>query len=319
MFKNLTETKQGKRLLYGLGMILLVVVSVVIYSFFAPNGETGQASTSGGSTEGSTEETVFGQYSGQAYSGRWYSSREDKMLVDLNADGTYRTNSTWLADGMYYLTGQNIMVFEDNQGEKKEFQLQTRMGNTVMYLREEDEEIFLYPSQQLKEQMEAEDSQQLEAAQEVINQAWTDVLTQGKWETFTSGFVYTISFSENEFVQEKIDRTDDSKETVTFSYRIASMVGEGNGVRIVMNRVDERDRMRDITFTIIEENGIYRLSGTPGTFTWNSSFETKAEEIELTQSGLTREDASDITSVTTDEDGNRVVISEREVSDDDNE
>ncbi|MGG5359702.1 MULTISPECIES: hypothetical protein [unclassified Enterococcus] len=71
MFKNLTETKQGKRLLYGLGMILLVVVSVVIYSFFAPNGETGQASTSGGSTEGSTEETVFGQYSGQAYSGRW--------------------------------------------------------------------------------------------------------------------------------------------------------------------------------------------------------------------------------------------------------
>lgn len=317
MLKNLMETTQGKRIIYAMGVVALVVISIVGYSLFGTRSNADGAGNDGDATTSETSREVPGQYSGNAYSGRWYSSREDRMIVDLDPEGTYRANSSWLSSGTYFLTDQNVMVFENTHGEKKEFHLQTRMGNTVMYLRDGDEEIFLYPSQELREQMQSENAQQLEAAQDVINQAWKDVMIQGSWEDLGTDYSYKLSFSEDEFVQEKIKRDDDSIEKETFSYRIISMVTEENGVRVVLSRVDDRDRMRDITFRIREEHGIYKLSGTPGTFLWTSTFETLAEDIELTQAGLTREDAGDITTATTDEDGNRVVISEREVSDDD--
>lgn len=80
------------------------------------------------------------------------------------------------------------------------------MGSTVMYLKEDEEEIYLYPNEEVKEKMETEISEQAEAAQQVVSQMWMDILQQGEWENKTDKRTFTLTFKDDEFIQKKSNK-----------------------------------------------------------------------------------------------------------------
>lgn len=317
MIKNFLETKAGKNIAIGIALVSVLILSLIVYSFMSRGTDTAIAKDDEVKVE-DTEESreIKGQYDATIYSGKWYSDRSDEMVLELKADGTYWASS-WIVNGKYYLTGTSTLVLEDEEGDKKEFKLQTRMGSTVMHLKEDDEEIYLYPNEEIKEKMEAEDAEQIEAAGKAVNQMWTDILKQGKWEDISSERTFILEFKDDEFVQTKIERKDETKEEEIFNYTVMSIVTEKDGATFELSRTDSNNNKRNITFRITEEGSRYILAGRTGTFKWQSYYEKKYEDVTLTQDGTTREDAPVKTTETTDENGNRVIITERDVTEND--
>lgn len=310
MLKNFLETKAGRNIIIGLAVLIVVVITLVTYSLMSGKPkETAQANDKTEQTQESKE--TIGRYNGTIYSGTWYSNRSDDMYIELDADGTYWASS-WIPKGEYYLKDQNIMVLEAEDGKTKEFQLQTRMGSTVMYLKEGEEEIFLYPNEDIKQKMESENAEQIEAAEKAVNQMWSDILTQGHWENKNSDRTFKLEFKDGEYVQTKIE--GDDEETETFKYTISGIVTEQSGATISLSRTDSNDRKQDINFKITEEGSKYILAGPVGTFKWNSYYEKKYDGVTLTQDGTTRDDLPERTIETTDEEGNKVIITERDVT-----
>lgn len=316
MIKNFLETKAGRNMAIGLGILAVLVLAIVGYSLMNRGTDTENATNDSQREETNQSSETRGQYSGTLYSGKWYSNRSDDMTIELDSDGTYWATS-WIERGKYYMTGTSTMVLEDEKGEKKEFQLQQRMGSTIMYRKEDDEEIFLYPNEEIKEKMEAEDAEQIESAENAVNQMWSDVLQKGKWEDVNAQRTFTLEFKEKEYIQTKIEGEEDKKEEVRYKYTIKSIVTEREGATFTLSRVDSNDKQDEITFKITEEGSKYILAGRTGTFMWHSYYEKKYEDVTLTQDGTTREDAPQKTTETTDENGNRVIITERDVTEND--
>lgn len=128
------------------------------------------------------------------------------MVLELKTDGTYRASS-WLAAGKYYLVDNGYLVLEDKEGTMKKLKLQSRMGSTIFYLKEDKEEIYFYPNEEVKVKMEEEITEQAEAAQQVISQAWLDVLQQGAWENTNTDRTFTLEFKDGKLIQKKSKKT----------------------------------------------------------------------------------------------------------------
>lgn len=198
------ETKAGKRIAAGFAVFVVVVIGTIIYAFMTKEPEP--TSTNEDNIEKTQESSeVRGQYDATPYSGKWYSNRTDEMTIELKTDGTYQA-SAWLSKGTYHLIDNGVVVLEDKEGKKKKFKLQTKMGSTVMYLKEDEEEIYLYPNEEVKEKMETEISEQAEAAQQVVSQMWMDILQQGEWENKTDKRTFTLTFKDDEFIQKKSNK-----------------------------------------------------------------------------------------------------------------
>ena len=220
MINNFLETKAGKRIAAGFAVFVVVVIGTIIYAFMTKEPEP--TSTNEDNIEKTQESSeVRGQYDATPYSGKWYSNRTDEMTIELKTDGTYQA-SAWLSKGTYHLIDNGVVVLEDKEGKKKKFKLQTKMGSTVMYLKEDEEEIYLYPNEEVKEKMETEISEQAEAAQQVVSQMWMDILQQGEWENKTDKRPFTLTFKDDEFIQKKIEQGK-KEEEVTYKYRIISI------------------------------------------------------------------------------------------------
>lgn len=96
------------------------------------------------------------------------------------------------------------------------------------------------------------------------------------------------------------------------SFELADRIMEA--INQSLSRTDSNDRKQDINFKITEEGSKYILAGPVGTFKWNSYYEKKYDDVTLTQDGTTRDDLPERTIETTDEEGNKVIITERDVT-----
>lgn len=312
MIKNFLETKSGRKIAAGLGIFLVAVFGLIVYAVLTT--DNGTDATEKNEKQPQVEE-VKGHYSATIYSGTWYSNRSDDLKIELNKDGTYRASTDWFGPGKYYLIEGGKLVLENKKEETKEFSLQTRRGSTIFYLKEGKEEIYLYPTEEIRDKLEAELTEQVEAAEKAVTQKWMDILQQGTWKDENDKRTFTLSFKEDEYTQKKIEN-DKKDEERKFTYRIISVSTEQDGASFVVSRIDESDVQQEITFRIVEEGSKYKLIGTAGSFVWNTYFEKNYEEVELTQDGTTRSDTTK-TRETTDEEGNKVTITEKEVNDKD--
>ncbi|MGM9903813.1 MAG: hypothetical protein ACI32O_07785 [Enterococcus sp.] len=312
MIKNFLETKSGRKIAAGLGIFLVAVFGLIVYAVLKT--DNGTDATEKNEKQPQVEE-VKGHYSATIYSGTWYSNRSDDLKIELNKDGTYRASTDWFGPGKYYLIEGGKLVLENKKEETKEFSLQTRRGSTIFYLKEGKEEIYLYPTEEIRDKLEAELTEQVEAAEKAVTQKWMDILQQGTWKDENDKRTFTLSFKEDEYTQKKIEN-DKKDEERKFTYRIISVSTEQDGASFVVSRIDESDVQQEITFRIVEEGSKYKLIGTAGSFVWNTYFEKNYEEVELTQDGTTRSDTTK-TRETTDEEGNKVTITEKEVNDKD--
>lgn len=309
MINNFLETKAGKRIAAGFAVFVVVVIGAIIYAFMTKEPESASANNEDktGKTKESSE--VRGQYDATPYSGKWYSNRTDEITIELKTDGTYQATA-WLSKGTYHLIDNGVMVLEDKEGKTKKFKLQTKMGSTVMYLKEDKEEIYLYPNEEVKEKMETEISEQAEAAQQVVSQMWMDILQQEEWENKTDKRTFTLTFKDDEFIQKKIEQGK-KEEEITYKYRIVSIDYEQSSAVFVMSRTDSHDQKQDVVFKIKEEGSKYILLGNPGTFDWITTFEKSYAAVTPTQDGTTRSDTVKKTTETVDKDGNKVMITEK--------
>lgn len=311
MLKNFLETESGKKIIIGLGLFVAVVAGLVGYSLM----NTAQENT-GKSTDSTTEEQATTEsrdrFNATIYSGTWYSNLPDDTEIVLATDGTYKVSSDWFESGTYYLNTSGQVVLENDNKHTKEFALQTKMGNTILYREDDGEDVYLYPTEEVKAQLEAEISEQIEAAQRAVSQMWMDILMQGTWENTNNSRSFTLEFGEDTFTQKKIEEGR-SDEEVTFEYRIVSFDTDHEGANFVVNRTDSGNLQKTITFRITEEANQYRLLGNEGSFQWNTLFEKPYESVQMTQDGTSRSDTSR-TQETTDEEGNTVTITERDVT-----
>ncbi len=310
MINNFLETKAGKRIAAGLSVFVVVIIGGIFYALMTKGPEPATANEEEKVEKTQESSEVRGQYDATPYSGKWYSNRVDEMTIELKTDGTYQA-STWLSDGTYYLIDNGVMVLEDKEGETKKFKLQTKMGSTILYSKEEKEDIYLYPNEEVKEKMEAEVSEQAAAAQQVVSQMWMDILQQGEWENKTDKRTFTLAFKDDEFIQKKSEQGK-KEEEVTYKYRIVSIDAEQDGAIFVMNRTDSHNQKQDLVFKIKEEGSNYSLLGNPGAFDWITTFEKSYAAITPTQDGTTRSDTVKKTTETVDKDGNKVIITEKE-------
>lgn len=309
MINNFLETKAGKRIAAGIAVFIVVVIGAILYAFMTKEPEPASANNKDNAEKTQESSEVRGQYDATPYSGKWYSNRADEMTIELKTDGTYQATD-WLSKGTYYLVDNGVMVLEDTEGKTKKFKLQTKMGSTVMYLKEDEEEIYLYPNEEVKEKMETEISEQAEAAQQVISQMWMDILQQEKWENKTDKRTFTLTFKDDEFIQKKIEQGKNEEE-VTYKYRIVSMDYEQSNAIFVMSRTDSHNQKQEVVFKIKEEGSKYILLGNPGTFDWITTFEKSYATVTPTQDGTTRSDTVKKTTETVDKEGNKMIITEK--------
>ncbi|MBO0462306.1 MULTISPECIES: hypothetical protein [Enterococcus] len=310
MLKNFLETESGKKIIIGLGLLVVVIAGLVGYSLINTQSSTKEATD----TSAAVQETRDSRdrFNATIYSGTWYTNLPDDTEIELATDGTYKVSSDWFESGIYYLNTRGEVVLESDNNRTKEFALQTRMGNTILHRKEDGEDLYLYPTEEVKAQLEAEMSEQIEAAQRAVSQMWLDILMQGTWENTNNSRSFTLEFTEDTFTQKKVEegRAD---EEATFKYRIMSFDTDHEGANFVVMRTDSRDTQKTITFRITEEANQYRLMGNEGSFQWIAHFEKPYETVQMTQDGTSRSDTSR-TQETTDEDGNTVIITERDVN-----
>lgn len=290
---------------------LFLVGTIIIFSLFSGDKSSDKATQNSRSSQGSTHITTSSEYATKnaiVYQGTWYSNRVDDMILELKSDGTY-TASAWLTRGTYSLEG-DMMLFKDKQQGTKKFKLQTKSGQTVMYLKEENDETYLYPNKELLQESENKQEEIDGDLTNLVNQKWSDILYQNNWEAQTGDTKFTITFYQDKYVQVK-ENPDGKKETHTFNYRIVSQEVEEEKSTYKISRTSESGEVDEVTFTVSEGKSTYQLAGSTGTFLWVPSYEKLKSEVQLTQDGTTKEDTPLETTVTTDENGNPVTITEK--------
>lgn len=311
MLKNVLETKEGKRMAIITVIGLFFVITIIIFSIFSGDKSADKGTQDNRVSQPSKNVTTSSEYAMKnaiVYQGTWYSNRADGMVVELKSDGTY-TASAWLSKGTYSLDGDMMLLKDEKQGIKK-FKLQTKSGQTVMYLNEANEEIYLYPNKELLQESENKQEEIDGDLVNLVNQKWSDILYQNSWEAKTGNAKFTITFYQDKYVQVKED-PDGKKETHTFNYRIVSQEVEEEKSTYKISRTSESGEVDEVTFTVSEGKSTYQLAGSTGTFLWVPSYEKLKSEVQLTQDGTTKKDAPLETTVTTDENGNPVTITEK--------
>lgn len=290
MIKNFLETKAGRNILVVLGLFTIVVVGLLGYALLTnkPNQTETSVKDKTEATDGDKE--VTGQYNATMYSGKWYSNRKDEMTLDLETDGTYKASS-WLTDGKYYLIDNGVLVLEDKEGTTRKLKLQTRMGTTVLYLKEDKKDTYFYPNEEVKAKMEEEITEQAEAAQQVISQAWLDILEQGAWENSNSKRTFKLEFTDDTITQTKIEEGE-KDEKLTYQYRVVTMDLDQDGATFIIQKLDDRGNKEEVSFSVRENGSKYVLSGDPGSFNWITLYEKEYEDVTPTQDGTTREEAT---------------------------
>lgn len=308
MIKNLIETKEGRKVVTVFGLVVLVI-GIFIWSY-----SSGSEQVKADKTKESTElvikkETEREVNNATIYSGKWYSNRSDNTVIELQLDGKYSA-SNWITTGTYRLVGQT-MVFEDQTHGNKTFQLQTRFGNTVMYLKEGEEEILLFPNEEVKSKILNHFSSEKENMENLQNQKWLDILRNTAWLAENQGMKYNMLFSRDSYEQVKVDDTKDENESKVFDYRIISQeLEEKSCLFVIARNKQESSEVEEISFRITEEETQYVLSAAPGMFLWTATYKKALSDVSLTQNGTLKEESENITEVTTDEDQNQVVTIE---------
>jgi hypothetical protein len=290
MIKNFLETKTGRNFLVGIAIFTVVVVSLLGYSLLTNKPNQTKASEKIKTTQTQESKEVTGQYNATMYSGKWYSNRQDEMTLDLEKDGTYKASS-WLTDGKYYLVDKGILVLEGKDGSTRRLKLQTRMGTTILSLKEDKEETYFYPNEDVKAKMEAEITEQSEAAQQVISQAWLDILQQKSWENSNSKRTFKLEFTDDTITQTKIEEGE-KDEKITYQYRIVTMDLNQDGAIFIIQKLDEKGQKEETSFSVKENGSKYVLSGDPGSFNWITIYEKEYQDVTPTQDGTTREEAT---------------------------
>lgn len=274
MIKNFLETKTGRNFLIGVTVFFVVVLGLTSYSLFSNTANREETTKKGQTEETAESKERLGEYSATTYSGKWYSNRSDEMVLELKTDGTYRASS-WLAAGKYYLVDNGYLVLEDKEGTMKKLKLQSRMGSTIFYLKEDKEEI----------------TEQAEAAQQVISQAWLDDLQQGAWENTNTDRTFTLEFKDGKLIQKKIEE-DKTVNELTYDYRVVTVNPDQDGAVFVITKIDDNGRKEEVSFSIGEKGSKYALRGDPGSFNWITIYEKEYEAVSPTQDGTTREEAT---------------------------
>lgn len=290
MIKNFLETKTGRNFLIGVTVFFVVVLGLTSYSLFSNTANREETNKKGQTEETAESKERLGEYSATTYSGKWYSNRSDEMVLELKTDGIYRASS-WLAAGKYYLVDNGYLVLEDKEGTMKKLKLQSRMGSTIFYLKEDKEEIYFYPNEEVKVKMEEEITEQAEAAQQVISQAWLDVLQQGAWENTNTDRTFTLEFKDGKLIQKKIEE-DKTVNELTYDYRVVTVNPDQDGAVFVITKIDDNGRKEEVSFSIGEKGSKYALRGDPGSFNWITIYEKEYEAVSPTQDGTTREEAT---------------------------
>ncbi|MCC4121954.1 hypothetical protein [Lactococcus lactis] len=312
MFNNLLETKEGKRFITICGIALAVLVGAILFSLLSNHGNSENKSSTSQSTgnisindsknlEAETKNAVV-------YQGTWYSNRSDNMIVELKSDGTY-TASSWLTKGKYYLKN-NKMILTDSKFGTKDFELDNQAGQTVMHLKDKNEDVYLYPNKDLLDRSKGQQEKIDDSLTSLKNQKWSDILLQNKWEKKLDGVTFSIMFYKNKYEQIKVGKNGD-KETHIFSYRIVTQSVDDDKSTYQISRTAEDGNVDEISFTLSEGKTSYELSSSPGTFLWTPVYEKLKSDVELTQDGTTKEEAPVETTQTTDAQGNKVTITER--------
>ncbi|MBE9897091.1 hypothetical protein G8C15_17340 [Enterococcus casseliflavus] len=288
MIKNLLETKQGKYIFLVTVLLIVIIFGVLVILFRNDKLETTDTSF--------VEEYVSSEQQneikrGTVYAGIWYSNREDEMIVELLDNGTFRA-STWLSQGSYHFNNNNkqIILMDDIMGEIY-FNLQTKLGRTIMQTVFEEKEIFLYPDKELmKKELEITDYQDI-VVENLVYQKWIDVLKQGNWEKHSSEVKYTLNFFDGKYVQQK-QVGDFEAEVHEEKFVIVSQEVEDDSCLFIISLIGESKK--DIQFRVTENELVYELTSTPGSFMWQSRFEVLVSSIELTQDGAQKIDAEKI-------------------------
>lgn len=310
MLKNLLETKEGKRLTILIVLAFFFAVGVLILFSFS-DGTSKELATQDSKIQKSikdvTSSSEYAKKNAVVYQGTWYSNRSDNMIVELKSDGSY-TASVWLSKGTYSLNGDTMVLKDERKGSKK-FKLQTKSGQTIMFLNEDNEEIYLYPNEDLLKESENQQEEIDDDLSNLVNQKWSDILYQNSWESKTGNTKFNITFYQDKYVQTK-EESDGKKESYTFEYRIISQEVEEEKSTYKISRTSETGEVDEVTFTVSEGDSTYELAGNTGTFLWVPSYEKLKSEVQLTQDGTTKEDAPLETTITTDENGNKVTITE---------
>lgn len=288
MLKNFLETKQGKKM-FALAILMILVITAAVITILNSDNSNNHTQNQP-EDELVVEEERLQTSRGAVYAGKWYSSREDNMIVELLADGSFRASS-WLTEGSYTLEDTQQIVLQDESVGEILFNLETRLGRTIMHTIFEEEDIYLFPTQELKTTVLEERERQESAVDELIYQKWLDVLTQGQWKNQTSSGDYTIKFNEGSFVQEKII-TQDNPEVHEEKFTIISQEIDEDSCLFVLAIYGEESR--EVQFRIVETELTYELVASPGTFFWTNQFETLINTIELTQNGTQRGEAERI-------------------------
>ena len=139
--------------------------------------------------------------------------------------------------------------------------------------------------------MEAEITEQSEAAQQVISQAWLDILKQGTWENSNSKRTFKLEFTDDTITQTKIEEGE-KDEKITYHYRIVTMDLNQDGAIFTIQKMDEKDRKEEVSFSVKENGSKYLLNGDPGSFNWITIYEKEYQNVTPTQDGTTKEEAT---------------------------
>lgn len=304
MIKNILETKEGKKIIIGL---LVLIVGIVGSVFYFKNSDNKVKETVDQKKEVKKieKEHDFEIKNGTIYSGTWYSNYND-MVIEMGANGKYKA-SNWMSKGNYFLKN-NTMYFEDETNGETLFKLQTFTGNTIMYLKKDDQEIFLYPSEEVKEKHQNLSNSIEESNELLINQKWLDILTKGTWEFEDTHSSFELTFK-NETINQVSYEGEEVKEKQEYGYRIISQDVFDNGCTFTISLTVENN-VYEAKLNISEKNSEYELISEIGTFYWQNKYTKDFSEVPLTQDGLTMSDAPDDIIETVDEEGANVTIKE---------
>ncbi|MGA5590988.1 hypothetical protein ACPCF3_06265 [Enterococcus mundtii] len=291
--KNIVESKEGKRIVIIASVIFITMFSFIFYSIFFHHGTNGHSKTTASSERLSFSEqrdeelNLVERNEALVYRGIWYSDRADGMVLELKNDGTYQSTS-WLTTGQYRLVDTKL-VLTDKEKEEVSFELMTRLGETIFFYEDnEGDTTYFYPSVELLEKAKEMIDSGEDEANERINQKWNDVLLQGSWTNTTMNSHVLIDFTENTFVQRKVE---DGKETSrTFHYRIISEDVSETLCVLELSVTDENSAVKKFEITLEETQFGYRMNSLPGMFLWVNDYEKPHQAVRLTQTGVFREE-----------------------------
>lgn len=295
--KNIVESKEGKRIVFIAIGIFITMFSFIFYSLFFHRGtnENSEATASSKPLSASEQKkedlNLVERNEALVYRGIWYSDRADGMVLELKNDGTYQSTS-WLTTGQYRLVDTKL-VLTDKEKEEVSFELMTRLGETIFFYEDnEGNTTYFYPSVALMERAKEIIDSSGEEIDEIISQKWNDVLLQGSWTGTTMNSQVLIDFTEDTFVQRKVE--DGNEISRIFYYRIISEDISETLCVLELSVTDENSAVMTFEVTLEETQFGYRMHSLPGMFLWVNDYEKPHQAVRLTQTGIFREENSSL-------------------------